>query len=408
MRVLVVEPAHTGHRFTYLRHLTPALLELTGEVIVATSRQAAASTEYEINVQPFADLVEIDDCGDLSAVRLRDRVTQRCRMLCDAVARFQPDHVYVPTADGVAQSLGLRRMLAHRRPWRNAEAEAAMHSAGFAYQQPSWRRHLASRVSLAAVKNAGWTVTHFVDVNGYEFARKDRRHGSSIRLLPDPVEAVERISTAEARRRLDLPQDGRYIGCFGVMVERKGIDLLIAAFADARLAKTDRLLLVGKHSESILTLLNQNYPHLIRSGRIISVNRFVEVQQMLDSFAAMDLVCTPFRRSESISSIVIRAAAAGRPVLGSDHGWIQSIVPSLGLGWTCNVHDHEAFSRAIAARLDEAQQHEPTPTAERFVAFNSPANFNAAWVRRLRERLGLPADAERIEWSSVTEKKSCD
>lgn len=403
MRVLVVEPAHTGHRLTYLRHLTPALLELTGEVILATSQQATASTEYEINVKPFADQVEIDDSGDLSAIRLRNRVKQRCRILRDAVVRFQPDHVYVPTADGVAQLLGLRRMLGRNYPWRSAEAEAAMHSARFAYPQSNWCRHQASRISLAAVKKASWSIAHFVDVNGYEFARKDRRHGSSIRLLPDPVEAVERITTAEARRRLGLPENGRYIGCCGVIVERKGIDLLIRAFANAHLADTDRLLLVGQHSESILTLLNHDYPHLVRTGRIISVNRFVKVQQMLESFAAMDLVCTPFRRSESISSIVIRAAAAGRPVLGSNHGWIQSIVPTFGLGWTCNVHDHDTFSKAIAARLDAAQQYEPTPTADRFVAFNSPANFNAAWVQRLRERLGLPADVNRIEWSSITE-----
>ena len=203
---------------------------------------------------------------------------------------------------------------------------------------------------------------------------------------------------------MGLPEDGRYIGCFGVMVERKGIDLLIGAFAAAQLADTDRLLLVGKHSESILAMLNRDHSNLIRTGRIVSVNRFVEVQQMLDSFAAMDLVCTPFRRSESISSIVIRAAAAGRPVLGCDHGWIKSIVPTLGLGWTCNVHDHDALGQAIAARLDDARQYAPKPTAERFVEFNSPANFNAAWVARLRQRLGLPADATRIEWSSVAEK----
>jgi glycosyltransferase involved in cell wall biosynthesis len=215
--------------------------------------------------------------------------------------------------------------------------------------------------------------------------------------MPDPVEAPA-VDKAAARRLLGLPPGARIAGCAGAIDERKGMDHLLRAFS--RVAKAgDHLLLAGKLSPQIRGLLDA-CPTGLRA-RIHAPDRFLDDEAFGASLAAMDLVCTPYPDHVGSASIVIRAAAAGKPVLAADTGWMQAIVPRFGLGATVAVKDGDALAQALAAGLEKAPDHVSHPAAAAFVAFHAPGNFAACWTARLRERLGVHQAPGRIDWSDL-------
>src|SRR5690606_7657828 len=159
--------------------------------------------------------------------------------------------------------------------------------------------------------------------------------------------------------------------------------------------------LVGAHEKEIKDLLAGPYADLVRAGRIISIDRFVESDELGAALKAMDLVCTPYPRHVGSASIVIRAAAAGRPVVGSRYGWVKWAIERFGLGRTCNVENTDELAAALQAELEQAASFRLTSAAERWLAYHTPENFAATWTARVRERLGLPPAAAQHTWEWV-------
>jgi hypothetical protein len=115
----------------------------------------------------------------------------------------------------------------------------------------------------------------------------------------------------------------------------------------------------------------------------------------------MDAVATPYPRHLHSSSIVIRAAAGQRPVVGNAIGWMKRTIPQFELGAVCDVDSEQALCRTLVRTLDASAGFQLAPAARRFVAFHSAENFARHWTRRLRERVGLPEDQQLISWTDV-------
>jgi glycosyltransferase involved in cell wall biosynthesis len=157
--------------------------------------------------------------------------------------------------------------------------------------------------------------------------------------------------------------------------------------------------LAGKLSPGVRAIL-EALPEGVRA-RIHAPDRFLDDDAFDASIAAMDLVCTPYPDHVGSASIVIRAAAAKRPVLGADTGWMQATIPRFRLGRTVTVRDPDALARTLAAALDDARDHVPHRAADAFVRFHSHENFAACWTARIRERLGRQQAPGRMDWLEV-------
>lgn len=401
MRVLIFETDHHGHRLVYVRHLLEALEALPVEVTVLLSRDAQQSPEFDAHLGPIVEAGGVTVLCSEPVIRGHPRTVarQRLRALRDAVARLRPDHVYLPTADGLAQAMGVDQL---RRPRWGTEFEAVMHRGAFAYPYPTRRQRLQAWLGLRMLRLAPLGRVHFVDWLPY--ARLQREGGDLSRrtgLMPDPIDPAPPVDPNAARRGLGLPIEGRYIGCAGQINARKGIDHLLHAFAAAPRRPDDRLLLVGRHEPAIKRRLQTDYAPLCERGTIWSIDRFVSAEELHLAMCAMNVVCTPYPCHRGIASIVVRAAEAGRPVLGSDFGWIGATLPRFGLGWTTPVTDRAAFAAAIEKCLDAAPAYRPSEAARRFTAFHTVANFQATLTARLRERLGLPGTDALRPWEWV-------
>jgi len=397
MRVLLHENSADGHRLSYLAYFLPELLSLTPDVTIALPRCDADSPEFDVWLQPFKDRITID-AFDTGNVQFRPRTPiQRSHFLLQAIRRSRAQHVYIPSAYGVSHTHALYPPAIFSRGY---ETEVGVLRGGFAYPAPPLLS-LKHRLALSLLRASRWNVLHFIDVIAYRhLLARGGNLARRARLLPDPVERTPETSKSAARRALGIPEDGRYVASTGTLTARKGIRLLLHAFQHAKLRPTDRLLLTGKCDAEIRALVDGPYAPLLRSGRVILFDRYLEQHELPLTLSAADLVATPYMGHVGVASIVIRAASVGRPIVANDSGWIGSIVSGLGLGTTC-APEPDAFTAHLPRALDLAETHAPSPASRRFAKFHDIPNFSACLAARLRERLERPPATHLRSWDWV-------
>lgn len=404
MHVVIFEPYPQGHRFTYVKHVINALSGLPIRLTLATSPGASTSEPYLQQLAPIRSSFEMHEAY---AKRLPNQSKYRLAwyhagLLAKAAADLRPDHLIMPSADGTLEMLGARRLALQSSV--RTELEVMLMSTSWTYETPgSLKRRLKAGAWSTLVGASRVRTLHVIDPTVF---RAYRALAPSIalrtELAPDPVESLPDVSIAEARRRLNLAESGRIISCVGGMDERKGVDLLINAFLAARTSPDDRLLLVGKQSAGIRAILANQAADALRAGRIITIDGYVTDEQMNLAMAAANLIGVVYRHHTSSSSILIRAAAQGRPVLTTDLGWMGETCTRFGLGRTCNIRDPQLLTEALTQSLDESTSFTPDPASQRFVQFHSIENAYTFWSKRLRERLRLPA-LPRHTWDWVLE-----
>jgi glycosyltransferase involved in cell wall biosynthesis len=210
------------------------------------------------------------------------------------------------------------------------------------------------------------------------------------------------VSREEARRALGIDQGGRYIVLAGGINRRKGADLLVQAFHRARLSSTDRLLLAGPLAADIKALLTDDFAQMVSEKRIVLLDRHLPIEQLMLAIVAGDLVCVPYPNHIGSASILIRAAAAKRPVLSSTFGWVDHVTSRYDLGWTSPVLQSEELAEALSGALDRAADWQQSELAGRFAQYHSVSNFRAHWTSALRDRLGLAEHPDKRSWEWVT------
>ncbi len=156
--------------------------------------------------------------------------------------------------------------------------------------------------------------------------------------LPDPVQIynytesqVEKLGTD-----LDIASGRRIFLLFGALGARKGIYQLLEAIRmlSPTFAQKFCLLLIGPvgieekelfHGQ--ITEISQFLP-----VQIICRHEFVTDQEIQPYFQIADVILAPYQRHIGMSAILVRAAAAQKPVLASDFGLMGEIVRRYKLG----------------------------------------------------------------------------
>jgi glycosyltransferase involved in cell wall biosynthesis len=328
--------------------------------------------------------------------------TGRLRSLKAAIDRHDPDYVFIPSADLLIHATAVWRVFPWARPRRKPVIDGIVHGCRFVYSDGDAKRALKNAMSLRLLVAAPTESIKLLNHDAVEHLQKVvPRLASRFELFPCIVESHTPLSKSDARKMWNLPEDARIAGCVGQLSERKGIDLLLRAFAALSFRSHDHLLLVGQLSAVIERMIATEYSSLMKQGRLIVCNRFVAQAEMTAAICAMDLVCTPYRAQYDVASIILSASSLHRPVLSSESRWPLATVKSLGLGTTCNVFDTQAFAAAIGQGLDAAPSFQPSAISRRLAAYHAPRNFAAHVTRKPREMLGLPASEDVRPWSAV-------
>ena len=407
MKVLLYEPFAAGHRLYHIAQLTPALRAIGCDVQFGTAESTVRSPQYQIHlahleseftIVPTAEHEQIDRGGKQSFPKKFE-----ANRFADTLNHGRPDHVLVPTASQFSTAFATKFM--YRKSFADypLPAEGLHMSPGYGYPTLTLRRKALNILQKQIERSMPWSTYHHLDP--FQLAAIDNLGGSDgkFQLMPDPAPVPPETSKNDVRDHLGIPTDGRYIGCSGAIEVMKGVIEMIEAFRIAipQIKANDRLLLAGKFKPEIEKHIEQNCQDLVRSGRIVCINRHLSEYEMEIVVSAFDIVCIAQHWRPGSSGILIRAAAAKVPVLARDRYWSGRIVPMFKLGWTCRTWETDTFAANMVSRLRDLETYQPDDSSARFVKFHSVENYQATFLRNIRQRMNLPVDPQLIDWDWV-------
>ena len=182
------------------------------------------------------------------------------------------------------------------------------------------------------------------------------------------------LPKAEARQKLHLEEDGRYILFFGFIRAYKGLDLLLDALSDTRLADLSvKLIVAGEFYED-----ERPYRDKIRSlhleERIVLHTHFIPNGEVNLFFSACDMVVQPYRTATQ-SGVTQIAFHFAKPMLVTNVGGLAEIIPH--------------------GRIGYVTEPDPAAIAEGIVDFYEQ-NREALFVENTQ------AERKKYAWSNVT------
>jgi len=197
---------------------------------------------------------------------------------------------------------------------------------------------LRDKFALSRVfSNSQFQTLFCLDPFAAERISKFNSHAKAI-YLPDPVQIYSESDSQVEKLRENLGiQPGRTVFLmFGVPQKRKGIYQLLEAIAlfPSELCQKFCLLVVGPKSSD--TLVQTRMAELSESLpiQIISHDKFVPDREIQPYFQVSDVILAPYQRHIGMSAILVRAAAAQKPVLSSNYGLMGEMVKRYELGIT--------------------------------------------------------------------------
>jgi glycosyltransferase involved in cell wall biosynthesis len=174
---------------------------------------------------------------------------------------------------------------------------------------------------------------------------------------PHPVYDIygEPIPKSEARKQLQLLPEGRYLLFFGYIRKYKGLDILLEAMADERIAAEGiRLIVAGEYYGD-----KEYYDLLIDKlqirDRLHLFTDFIPNTEVRNYFSAADCVVQPYRTATQ-SGISQIAYHFEKPMIVTAVGGLPEIVPDNKVGFVTPV-DPKAITEAILRFYREDKEH---------------------------------------------------
>ncbi|WP_310392315.1 glycosyltransferase [Hymenobacter sp.] len=135
-----------------------------------------------------------------------------------------------------------------------------------------------------------------------------------------------------ARAALGLPDTTGYLLFFGFIRAYKGLDIMLEALADKRLAELPiKLIIAGEFYEDAAP-----YEELIRrhqlEDRIVRATDFIPNEKVVDYFCAADLIVQPYKNATQ-SGVSQIAYHFERPMLVTDVGGLAELIPDGVVGY---------------------------------------------------------------------------
>ncbi|OWP61967.1 glycosyl transferase family 1 [Hymenobacter amundsenii] len=137
---------------------------------------------------------------------------------------------------------------------------------------------------------------------------------------------------AAALAALGLDPAFGYLLFFGFIRAYKGLDILLEAFADERLAALPlKLIIAGEYYEDAAPYEVLIKQHSLES-RLVRATDFIPNEKVVDYFCAADIVVQPYKNATQ-SGVSQIAYHFGRPMLVTDVGGLAELIPDGEVGY---------------------------------------------------------------------------
>lgn len=371
-RILLFDLGLGGHHGAYIQHLIRYWSEqyLPGHVDIVVHPEFLQQHQdvaelvqtfvgVQVNFVPITEEEEAELGPWSTFVQSKRRSLREWSLLNRYANRLGATECLLMFFDTLQLSAVLRRQLPC--PFSGIYFRARFHYGEFQHTL-SWRdhiRHWLERLQIAeALRHPQLKTLFCLD----EFAVKHliKFHSNSrVVYLPDPVQLYPySLSEVELlRAKLGIEPERRIFLLFGVLDSRKGIHQLLEAILllPPALCQNLCLLLVGP-------LCSQEKPQVqmqiskisdLLPIQIVLYDQFVIDRENQPFFHISNVVLAPYQRHVGTSSILIRAAAAQKPVLSSNYGLMGEWTQHYQLGLTVDSTDKSEIAKGLTQFLTE-------------------------------------------------------
>ena len=392
MRILIVNHWFTGHNLHYCSLLCRNAVRLGHTPILATPFGTTSSVEFlKFAECGHFDGTELHEEGVVAAnTGVIDTATRSIHMLRtahDQVRRLRCEWVWMHNADQITDAAALPFA-----PQFMVPVEALHLRGGYAHPLKGIVKRARHKFSRKATLQSPWLTSWHLDPIAYNDLQLEC---AKIQLMPEPVEPPLPVSREDAKALLNLPASSRILMILGAIDSRKGVINLMHAYLKTR-PRDMTLVLMGllypDVKETVLQLAKEIGP-----GSCVVRDQMLSQEQFQLAFAACDWQALTYQSHHGSSGILVRAAAHQRPVLAASDGWIGQATMQYRLGITCNASSVQSIAMGIN-QLGALRQYDSSE-AQRFVNFNTEANFNAHWANKITQKLGMPEDPVHLKWN---------
>lgn len=144
------------------------------------------------------------------------------------------------------------------------------------------------------------------------------------------------LDKVEARKKLGLDKDGKYLLFFGFIRKYKGLDILLRAFADKRIQEAGiKLIIAGEYYDK-----PEEYQAIIKEHNlepaVVQANEFIPDSEVSVYFSAADMVVQTYKTATQ-SGVTQIAYYYHNPMLVTDVGGLAELVPHNKVGYVTST-----------------------------------------------------------------------
>ncbi len=386
-RLILFDLNPTGHHPGYLQHLVVHAQQHADscflDVVVSADFPdrhpdiVGLATNARINFLP----ITADEQRQVSEGSFLKRMQAEWKLCCDYARRRQADGILLMYVDQFQLAL-ITGPKAHC-PVAGIYFRPTFHYHRFAnYRAGSWKERLRELRKQVLLRLALWRsdfgTLFCLDPFSVEAIRPWH---AATRYLPDPVEIYphtpEELQTI--RERLAVEPGRKAALVFGLLDERKGIAPLLQALG--YLSETEQrqlaLVLVGPMPEYVRAELDPLLAEAVTRYpiQLVRYHEFVSDAQIQPYFAAADFVLALYQQHVGMSAVLVRSAAADKPVLSSDYGLMGELVGKRGLGRAVDATNPAAIAAELRYFLTTDVPPGSTPGRAEFAEQNRAARY---------------------------------
>lgn len=368
MHILIIEAALTGHHSGYLERIAEAFLE-HGHVVTCTVLQKDGEhPAIERLRATYAEAFRvqlIDDASYTAAVQSplgepgRELALRLLfgRAYAEVNQRDSVGYVFLPYLDYCLYALGMLGPPFGGTAWGGICMRPSFHYELYGVLAPRpkmafIKRALFLRLLRSKTLKSVYTIDELL--NRFVVERHNR-WARRLQYVPDPAELKGNHTHASARSSLGIPDDAAVVLVYGAIDERKGLDVLAEAAGGPEVPKTLHLLIAGRQSAGVRTLMNSDKMEgLTQAGRCHVINEFVDASVEQKVFAAADIVWLGYRNHYSMSGVLVLAALSGKTILGTHQGLIGWYIREKNLGSAVDTADAHAVQVELLQLLASA------------------------------------------------------
>ena len=144
------------------------------------------------------------------------------------------------------------------------------------------------------------------------------------------------LDKADARKKLGLAENGKYLLFFGFIRKYKGLDILLRAFADKRIQEAGiKLIIAGEYYDK-----PDEYQAIIEAHglekALVQANDFIPDSEVSTYFSAADMVVQTYKTATQ-SGVTQIAYYYHNPMLVTDVGGLAELVPHNKVGYVTST-----------------------------------------------------------------------